>query len=57
MFEFLMFSFDILLRNSLDDEALYCVLVKTSKGIHDVRLDDQKVLRAPGSKTKYLERF
>ena len=31
--------------------------IKTLKGICGVRLDDRKVLRAPGTKTKYFECF
>ena len=34
-----------------------CVLDKTLKGIRGVRLDNRKVLRAPGPRTKFFERF
>ena len=30
---------------------------KTLKGIRDVRLDNRKVLRAPGPRIKYFERL
>ena len=33
------------------------VLDNTLKDIRGVRLDNRKVLRAPGPKTKYFERF
>ena len=33
------------------------VLDKTLKGIRGVRPDNRKVLRAPGQRTKYFERF
>ena len=33
------------------------VLDKTLKGIRGVRLDNRKVLRAPGSRTKHFERL
>ena len=37
---------------------LICILVlyKALKGIRGVRLDNRKVLRAPGPRTKYFER-
>ena len=35
----------------------YAVLDNTLKGIRDVRLDNRKVLRAPGPRTNYFERF
>ena len=33
------------------------VLDKTLKGIHGVRLDNRKVVRAPRPRTKYFESF
>ena len=33
------------------------VLDKTLKGIHDVRLDNRKVLCGPGPRAKYFERL
>ena len=36
---------------------LFIVLDKTLKGTRGVRLDNQKVIRAPGPRTKYFERF
>ena len=35
----------------------YIVLDQTLKGIRCVRLDNRKVLRAPGPGTKYFERY
>ena len=32
-------------------------IIDTLKGIRGVRLDNQKVFRAPGPKIKYFERF
>ena len=36
---------------------VYIIAFKTLKGIRGVRLDNRKVLRAPGPWTKYLERL
>ena len=45
------------LKSSREEKAPYLILVldKTLKGIRGVRLDNRKVLCAPGPRTKYFE--
>ena len=44
-------------QNFIKKLQIYFVLDKTLKGMHGVRLDNLKVLRAPGLRTKYFDRF